>query len=159
MYETGQIKLDSVDDLEIVLNMLNTWKMEDYSEFKKRYINNANEFKSSIMEKLTLSSLYKSIEIQNVIYQLLSNIFNKRFTKIISEAKSFEPYLCNAAECYIEEIKDKFIEEGYILKDYEDLERILNELKVWKYPEYNDERNEFIKQYPQEKVLRFNKEI
>jgi hypothetical protein len=155
MYETGQIKLDSVDDLEKVLNELNTWKMEDYREFKKRYINHANEFKSSIMEKPTLSSLYKSIEIQNVIYQLLSDIFNKRFTKIISEAKAFKPYICNAAECYIEEIKDKFIEEGYILKNYEDLEVILNDLKVWKDPKYNKERNEFIEQYPYEKILRF----
>jgi len=157
MYDTGQIQLDTVDDLENVLNVLNTWKMEDYKKIKKRNTRAINNF--GVMQKPTLSSLYKSLKIQTKIYKLLEEIFNKRYQRILDDARAYKPYLCNAAECYFDEIKEKFIEEGAIFEDYEDVERILNELKVWKYPEYNAERNEFIKQYPQEKVLRFNKEI
>ena len=44
MYDTGQIQLDTVDDLENVLNDLNTWKMEDYKKIKKRNTRAINNF-------------------------------------------------------------------------------------------------------------------
>ncbi len=109
--------------------------------------------------EVTLSNLYKSIKIQTIVYEVLSQVFKKKFTKILTEAKTFKPYLCEPAELYINEICEYFIEYGYTLKTYDDLELILNELKVWRHEKYNVERNKFNDNYNTEKKVVFKYEV
>ena len=91
----------------------------------------------------TFRKLYQSEEERFVVYQGLNELFKIRFAKVVKEAKAFSPYLVEPANFFENNIKDKYIDEGYKLECIEDLEIILKELNYIKYKDFRDQKRKF----------------
>ena len=94
-------------------------------------------------KKCTFRKLYQSTEERFVVYQGLNELFKQRFTKLLKEAKAFSPYLVEPAKFFENNIKDKYIDEGYKLESIEDLEIILKELNYIKFKDFREEKRKF----------------
>ncbi len=107
--------------------------------------------------KCTLTDLYKSAHIQTIIYEVLSCVFKESFIKIISEARNFKPYLVEAGHYYMDDIREKFIENGEFFENLEDLEKILNDLNAWKHAEFRLGKERYEELYKEErKTVKFD---
>jgi hypothetical protein len=94
--------------------------------------------------KCTLKSLYKSNKIRQIIIKELNMKFDSIFNVLLRNVTINKPYLCVPARYLKEEIRDLFINEGYKLDCVEDLENILDFLKVWNLHDFKEAKERYI---------------
>lgn len=94
---------------------------------------------SLVNSECALFTLYKDPSVQRVVRRRLSDIFELKFAQTKEEARTEAPYLVPAANHFKSDIRKHFIDYGYDLKDYADLDIILkslNYLSIEVFKEY-----------------------
>jgi hypothetical protein len=91
----------------------------------------------------TFRTLYTGIDERFVVYQPLTELFEIKLEKILSEAKQTSPYLIEPARHFKISIREKYINEGYQFDSVEDLEIILKEFNYLKHKNFKEIRLNF----------------
>ncbi len=88
--------------------------------------------------KPTLTKLYKSEYVRDLVRDTLTEDFNATFERLIKELRGLRSPLDVTAKANREAIKDMFIENGEKFETINDLKKILDKLPTW---EENDCEN------------------
>lgn len=83
------------------------------------------------LKKVTLSKLYKTDLVKDLVWAVLSEEYENRFNRLVTEAHNIRSLLANSAKQHKTNIKGLFIEYGYNLETLEDLKKCLDDIKTY----------------------------
>lgn len=105
---------------------------------------------SAADQDCSLEKLYKDIDVQLVLREHLSNLFENKFIHVVNSARRTSPYLIVPAHHFKRDLKKYFIEFGEPFNTTDDLEKLLKRFKFLEIPEFrlakhdHDLRKDFI---------------